>query len=320
MLHRYILPAVVLLLATLPLAAQQDAQLTHFSLNRSFLNPAASGSGNGPVFQGVYRRQWLGLDGAPETQLLSFHMPLMRQRVGVGVNLSRQSIGISRQVNAELNYAYRLPIGRGHLSAGMSASVQYFAEDYADPRLKATQSLSFDPGAATGLQSRFLPNFGFGLYYHSRDWYAGVAVPRLVEGEIDFGPGTEAISTQRRHLYVAGGYRHELSPFLAFHPQILVKQVQGAPMDADLYLGLELNDQFHGGINYRFGGNRDLGAGESLDLLLGFRIRQQYMLSVAYDVSVSRIRTYQNGTIEVMIGYFPGNSAPKAIDNPRFFD
>lgn len=318
----YILPIVVLIsMITVKVTAQQEAQITQFMFNRLMYTPAYAGSAEGACISGLYRKQWIGLEGSPDMQLVSFHTPLFQRRVGLGVNLSRQAIGITRQLTAEMSYAYRIPLGNGYLSAGLSGSVRYFAEDYSDPRIKGTQDIQFDPGVPQSQQSKYLPNFGAGIYYQAKDWYAGIGLPRMIEGDIDFGGGAEeGISKEVRHYYALGGYRVHLSPSVDFHPQVLFKYVEGAPFDADIHLALELKDQFHAGVTYRLGGDSDLGAGESIDLVLGFKIQQRFLVSMGYDITLSKIRDYQNGTVEVMLGYCIAGPSPKAIDNPRFFE
>lgn len=311
---------MAMLLSGLPLRAQQEAMMTQFMFNRLFFNPAYAGSEGHPSLSGLYRKQWVGLEGSPDLQLVSFHMPLFQQRVGLGANLSRQSIGITRQLTAEMSYAYRIPLGRGYLSAGLSGSVRYFQEDYSDPRVKATQAIQLDQAIPVGMQTRYLPNFGAGLYYQAQEWYAGIGLPRMIESPLDFGGGTVSSSREIRHYYAMGGFRTQLSPYLALHPQLMLRYVENVPLDADIHLALEVDNQFHAGVTYRMGGNLDRARGESVDLILGFRIQEQIMLSVGYDIAMSRIRTYQNGTLEVMLQYGIGRTGAATYDNPRFFD
>ncbi len=303
-----------------PVAGQQDGQFTQFMFNRLFYTPAFAGSEGGPCVSLIYRKQWIGLEGAPEAQMVSFNTPLFQQRVGMGVNLYRTSIGITRNVTAEMAYSYRIPLGRGYLGVGLAGSVRYFAEDYGDERIKGTQDISLDPGVPLGLQTKYLPNFGAGIYYQGVNWYAGAGVPRLVEGNIDFGNGSDRPSTELRHYYALGGYRITLNNFLDLHPQVLLKYVEDAPFDADLHVALEMKNQFHAGLTYRFGGDRDPGLGESIDLILGFRIRQHFLLSVEYDIALSDIRDYQNGTFEALLRFCFGKDEASEIDNPRFFN
>lgn len=317
---QYILAAVLSLMGTIHLRAQQESLITQFMHNKMFFTPAYAGSEEGPCASALYRKQWIGIEGSPELQLVSFHLPLFQQRVGLGANISRHAIGVTRQITAELAYAYRIPVARGYLSAGLSGSVRYFSEDLSDPRVKPLQDINQDQAIALGQQSRYIPNFGVGLYYQAREWYAGAGMPRLIESDIDFGAGGSAVSRERRLFYLMGGYRFALSPYVAFHPQIMMRYGQGIPLDGDLHLGLEMNDQFLAGVSYRMGGHIRNGGGESLDLMIGFRLKKQLLISAAYDISLTKIRTYQNGTVEVMLQYCFGKAGSSQIDNPRFFD
>jgi Type IX secretion system membrane protein PorP/SprF len=56
------------------LQAQQPVQYSLYFLNPTAFNPAAAGTENSLVFTGGFRQQWTGLDGAPQTQILTVHL------------------------------------------------------------------------------------------------------------------------------------------------------------------------------------------------------------------------------------------------------
>ena len=62
--------------------AQQDAQYTQYMYNTLSVNPAYAGSRDVFSFVGLYRTQWVGLDGAPDTFTASMHSPLS-EKVGI---------------------------------------------------------------------------------------------------------------------------------------------------------------------------------------------------------------------------------------------
>jgi len=84
--------------------AQQEHQYTQFMFNKLGHNPGYAGSKDGACLTGIYRSQWMGLEGAPNSQLLSFNMPLLNKRIGVGVNLSRSLLDISVMTTQTLGY------------------------------------------------------------------------------------------------------------------------------------------------------------------------------------------------------------------------
>ena len=74
--------------------AQQDAQYTQYMYNTLSINPAYAGSRDVLSIVGLYRTQWVGLDGAPQTGTLSLHSPV-GERVGLALNITRDEIYIS---------------------------------------------------------------------------------------------------------------------------------------------------------------------------------------------------------------------------------
>ena len=104
---------IVLIIASFSIVvakAQQEPQFTFNQHAMHLYNPSAAGNKEGPVFTGIHRQQWLGFQGAPKTQLMSFHMPLADHKAGVGMVLSRQRIGISSQFTAALSYSYMIKL------------------------------------------------------------------------------------------------------------------------------------------------------------------------------------------------------------------
>ena len=73
--------------------AQQDAQYTQYMYNTLRVNPAYAGSRGQLSFAGLYRSQWVGLDGAPETFTLNLHSPIQNSRLGYGISIVNDNIG-----------------------------------------------------------------------------------------------------------------------------------------------------------------------------------------------------------------------------------
>src|SRR5690349_24278355 len=75
--------------------AQQQPLHTMFMYNKLLINPAYAGYHEHPCASAIVREQWIGFTGAPKTQSLSLHGPLSSQRIGIGLNVQRRSIGVS---------------------------------------------------------------------------------------------------------------------------------------------------------------------------------------------------------------------------------
>ncbi|TAK40326.1 MAG: type IX secretion system membrane protein PorP/SprF [Saprospiraceae bacterium] len=314
-----ILTAFIITLATLPvIQAQQQFQNTQFMYYKLGYNPAYAGSQESPCISAIYRQQWLGLDGAPATMALTFNMPLMNQRVGVGANLYRQTIGITNIYNLDGVYAYRTRLGHGMLGIGVMGSIRSMEQDF--QLTTATQPKPEDPSIPDGTVDKFLFNFGAGLYYNSENFYLGLSVPRLLENNIDFASADVFISREVQHVYLMGGLVLPVNDQLKFQPQAMLKYVGKAPVDLDGNVNLIIQDRYIVGITYRLGGNKSSGVGESLDILLAAQLTNNLLFGVSYDYTLSDLKDYSTGSIEASVHYCIGKAGKgKDYVNPRFF-
>jgi type IX secretion system PorP/SprF family membrane protein len=309
-----------LLLIALPalLFAQQEAHNTQFMHYKLGYNPAYAGTHEAPCVTALVRSQWLGIEGAPQTQALSFNMPLLNQRVGVGGNLSRQSIGITELITLDGIYSYRVRLWRGYLSMGIQGSIRSLSIDYTDPRLRGTQPLEIDPAVPDLSQRRFLYNFGTGLYYHSDKFYLGLSAPRLLPSNIDFAETEQKIAREVQHVYFMGGFSIKAGENIRFQPQTLVKVVPNAPIDADINLSAIFSERYTAGLTTRLGGSSK-GIAESMGVILAAQISNNMLLGFSYDITLSELRDFNTGSMEVLLRLCFGKSEGEDIVNPRFF-
>jgi type IX secretion system PorP/SprF family membrane protein len=186
---------------------------------------------------------------------------------------------------------------RGTFSVGLQASMRNIRQNWADPRLVALDQ--DDLGIPTESRSKFLPNFGAGVYYvaYHDKWYAGLAVPRLVANNIDFAEFGTVFSREVQHFNVMGGITFEANEVLEITPQALFRYAIGAPFDAEMNVSLLLRKKFYGGLTYRVGGDTN-GAGESVDAMLGMQVTENLFFSLSYDIGITRLRKYNNGSLE----------------------
>lgn len=299
--------------------AQQQRLYTMFMYNKLGLNPGYAGYHEHGCITGIYRSQWLGLEGAPETQVLSFHTPFGGKRIGFGLGLSRETIGISSQTTLDAIYAYKVPLGNGTLSLGAQASVRQMKVDYTDPAIKAIEDLAFDQGVDLGQDSRFVANFGAGLYYHTPKFYFGVSSPRMMNSDIDFEENNLFIAREERHWYAMTGVVIPLNYSIDLVPQVLGRYTPAAPVNFDFNASMIWKKDYTLGLTFRTGGGEG-DIGESLDLIASAKVMRGLLLGVSYDLTLSDLRRYSNGSIEVLLRYC-FHEAPKQgiFVDPRYF-
>lgn len=316
---RSIITLAFLFCLSFQMSGQQQAQYTQFMYYKLGYNPGYAGASESPCISAIVRSQWLGLEGAPQTQILTYSMPLMNQRVGVGAILQRESVGISEAITFNGIYSYRFRLGRGYVGMGVQGSIRSFRMDFMDERLISTQPLQIDESIPMGAQQKFIFNAGAGLYYSGEQFYVGFSVPRLIDNNIDFGNSTLEVSREFRHFYFMGGVSIPLNDNTSLQPQVLIKYVDNAPLDADFNLTLNILNKYMIGGTYRLGGSSVTGFGESIDILLAAQISRNVLFGVSYDITLSEIKDYNTGSFEAVLRFCFNQSEGEEYINPRFF-
>ncbi len=302
------------------ICAQQEEQFTQFMFYKQGFNPGFAGSEAGTAISGLYRSQWVGLEGAPETQLLTFSSRVAN-RIGIGANVLRQTIGITSYYTFDGVYSYKItPLGKGELYAGIQGSMRLLRVDY--NQLKGTQPITIDQAIPAGIQSKIVPNAGFGLYYAGQHFYAGLSAPRLINNNIDLADSGDIISLESRHLFFMLGYYWSIGEAVLI-PQGLAKYVAGAPVDLDVNVTLKFKSRFSIGASYRLGGNLPESTGESASLMVGIPLGKSMLLGLAYEATLTDLRTYNSGSMEGVIRYIFGGgedvSGGPELEDPIFF-
>jgi type IX secretion system PorP/SprF family membrane protein len=308
---------ILILLGTLflpiqNLSAQQEDAFAQFMYYKQAINPAQTGSSQGINITGLVRNQWIGLSGAPKWQSLLFSMPLLNNRVGVGGNIYRHTIGITQITGLDGSYAYRLPVPRGFLSFGLQTSVRFMQQNFG--LVTGTQPIEQDESIPIGLQSKYLPNFGAGVYYESKRAYVGLSVPRLLRSNIDFSDKGQLITRETQHYYFMAGATIPLGESWELNPQTLWRYLPNAPFDADINLSAIFKKKISGGLSYRIGS-------ETAIVSTGLQLGDHLHLGMAFEASFSDIQKYNSGTAEVIIRYFLASKKGENAEavTPRFY-
>jgi len=296
--------SLVLLMISGALYSQQQVQYTQFMHNKMALNSSIAGSKGAPVFAALLRQQWIGVEGAPVSQSVTFHAPIPKRKIGLGFVLTNDQIGVTRSIGVSANYAYHIELKEDlFLSAGLNTSIRQLRINWNDA-VAIHQGDAFVP--ANGESSKMMVNFGTGFLFYNDRFYAGVSAPSLLKNRIDFGVGAASSETQAReeiHFYAMAGTLFPIQGKLSLKPALLVKYVNNAPVDFDLHASLDWNRRFSLGATYRTGGSLNRPVGESIDVLVGFSPSQSIRLGLSYDYSLTKINQYTVGSIELFGEY-----------------
>lgn len=314
---KQLLTLVALLWCVTDTQAQQEAHYTQYMYNNTLNNPAFAGSRRIPTLTATYRNQWMGFQGNPQSYLLSFDSPVNKDRLGTGVILGSQSEGISRRQFGKLVFSYAaIKTQQMTLRIGMNMSVRQYRYDTQSPTVYVEEKN--DASLIQETPNFINANVGFGVYFDTERFYAGISIPNLNKNAIAIGANASAntIGREQRHAYfIAGGLIPMGSENLVLKPSVLYKYVANAPFSLDANVSVMISQKFTVGTSYRVGASGN--SGDSIDFLGFVQATDRLGFGFSYDYTLSAIRKYSNGTLEALIRYDLGVS--NALKNPRFF-
>ena len=284
--------------------AQQDAMYSQYMFNTLIINPAYAGSRDVLSATALHRRQWINVDGAPITTTFSVDAPFHNEKIGLGLTLVNDKIGVSTNTGIFANYAYRIRLKeKGVLALGLSAGASQFRTNLADVKTSSNNS-TFDPAFSEN-QTKLLPNFGVGIYYTTDKFYVGLSLPHLLNNRL-----ANTSAKQFRHLFFAMGTVVPLINNLKIKPSFLYKYVNAAPMQLDLNCNFWFYDVFALGVSYR--------TDKTMIGMLEIQATPQFRVGYAYDMNFSKLSTLNTGSHEIMMRYeFSFNK--KKVLTPRYF-
>ncbi len=287
--------------------AQQEPQYSQYMYNMSTVNPAYVTNQSGLISTGLlYRRQWTGVEGAPQTANVFGNIPI-NQNIELSVNYVNDRIGDAIPVNnnyVNVDFAYITRISdQTRLSYGLKAGINNFKIDPSD------SDVFTDPAFADNTSTTQL-NIGAGVYMFTGNFYAGISSPNLLPNDIDVND--IGVSETKTHIYGIAGYVFDFVDEVRLKPSTVIKQVIDSPLTFDLSLNALFYDKFELGVSYRYT--------DAFIALTGFNITRNLKIGYAYDFSVSDLSGYNNGSHEIVLLYnFDLLNFSKTYSSPRFF-
>jgi type IX secretion system PorP/SprF family membrane protein len=284
--------------------AQQDAQYTQYMYNTININPAYAGSRGAMSIFAMHRTQWVGLDGAPVTNVASINTPLNNNNLGLGVSFINDKIGPTNETTISADFSYTIPMSETlKLSFGVKATANLFNLDIS--KLNPSQP---DP-SIQNIDNEFSPNIGAGLYLHSDKGYVGISIPNFIESN-RYDDNEVAIFKEKINYYLIGGYVFDLKNTVKFKPAVLTKMVIGAPLQVDVSGNFMFSEKFVVGVAYRWSA--------ALSAMVGFQVSDGMYIGYGYDRETTRLNNYNSGSHEIFLRYEIFKNNGKII-TPRFF-
>uniref|UniRef100_UPI003BA4BA18 PorP/SprF family type IX secretion system membrane protein n=1 Tax=Emticicia sp. TaxID=1930953 RepID=UPI003BA4BA18 len=313
--------------------AQQEAMFSQYMFNTLAINPAYAGSRDVLSLTALGRYQWVGVEGAPKTFTFSMDTPIKNEKMGIGLQVTRDEVGLQKNTGVYATYSYRIKVGpRSTLSFGVQGGATNVRWALSDAQNLTDGTDNVFLGA--GDQNKNLPNFGGGIYLSNDKGYIGVSCPQIMQNIItnyNVGGSTGAVGRTRRHYFAMMGFVIGKGSF-KIKPSTMVRYTQGVPLGVDGNLNFWIKDKIAFGVSGRSSQFQAMGQDTKnlFDAAIGMmelQLTPQFKLGYAYDFTSNKLNDQSKSgvtrflgipTHEVLIRYEFGFGKNKIL-TPRYF-
>jgi type IX secretion system PorP/SprF family membrane protein len=275
--------------------AQQIPITSHSYVNNFVYNPAQIG--NKEYARGFMhtRKQWVGIQGAPETYLFSVDGPVSGKKVGLGLMLFNDETDIIGRTGGYGAYKYSFKLAKNHrIALGLGAG-------FLQNRIAFDKIRADEPGESTLLanrEKRTAFDANLGLVYRFKNLCVGFASYQLFHNGLYYENSIDFRSLQYkliRHYIGAISYKQPISRELRLDPRIVMRSVQGMPVQFDVSTYLNWNDQAWLGLTYEHH--------YGVNVAIGGLLYDKFIAGYSYSMSTGNIANYTDGSHEVVLGF-----------------
>jgi type IX secretion system PorP/SprF family membrane protein len=272
---------VILLSSYFAVKAQHSSDYIRYMFNGLLLNPSYAGSHEAMDITALYRKQWIGIGGAPVTMSFGAHTALKNKRLNTGLVIENDRFGLFESTRALAIYAYRFRFQKGQLAFGLQFGVESYSYNWNMIRVKDEN----DPNFSDMPQRNIFPAGGAGVYYHSEKFYIGFAAPSMLR--MQTGGDIEMI--------LNSGAVISLSDRWHLKPALISKYLRNSPPSINVSATLYYMDKFGIGTGYTY-----LNA---VSAFFDIGVNDQLRFGYGYAWPNALMRTFSSGSHELMLNY-----------------
>ncbi|MFM7104613.1 MAG: type IX secretion system membrane protein PorP/SprF, partial [Flavobacteriales bacterium] len=287
--------------------AQQDGLYSNQLFSMQEFNPAYVGSRG--VMSGtiMHRSQWLGLEGAPNSEFIAVNAPLPFYNMSGGFSFSSDRIGPLSTTSLGLDAAHQLRFSeKSFIRYGVKLSGMFSNANFGELNLNEGNDALF----AGNVRSKMAVNVGFGAIYFYDKYYLGVSSPRMINSKYKASSdnGMNIMNTQRQ-ICLNAGASIQITPEILLRPTMMARITSGAPVSMDLATTAVYKDLFWFGLLGRYG--------DAFGVSLGGNVTDEIQLGYAFDASVGGLSGYTSH--EIVFRYDMIKNNEKLASHLRYF-
>lgn len=307
----YLLAALVMLLSPAVAQAQTDPQYSQYYEVQSFYNPAAIGLTDNLTIRGGARLQWVGIENAPVsfTGLANMPVKLFGKRIGVGVVMNQESIGLYSTLNLDAQLGYKFKKFGGEWTVGLGVGI--YDQSFKGSEVYIPGDDEYHQSSDTAIPTSDIHgtglDIGAGLYYRHPLFWAGLSCTHLNQPQVSMstegasggsagGSGMDAkyTFTANRTLYfMAGGNIAIKNTLFEIVPSLMVKS-DFTFTSAEVTARARYRKFISFGVGYRW--NDAVIATVSAEV-------KNFFIGYSFDYALTAINRASSGSHELFLGY-----------------
>jgi type IX secretion system PorP/SprF family membrane protein len=274
-----------------------------------------AGSQNNGNIALIYKKQLLGFDNSPNSQVISMDYPFSKSRIGLGLNGFKDQNGATGFSGFESTFAYHISSEKNPLtgfSFGLSATYNQHNVD----------NLNFKPEESDDLTlnnpdkwSDSYPNANFGFNFYSNGFNLGVSAYNII-------PRVSTIFTNEDDIqnaftvFINSGIDLKAKENIVIRPNVLIRTQRNSDYQFDMMLDFKfisspssfftVSPVFR---NYGYAaltGRQSMGANALISL-------HPFVIGYQFEMPLTVVNDYSKGGNHVIFLAFKLTSKPEAI-------
>lgn len=307
---------IIIAMMSLSVKAQQLPLFSQYMFNGFLVNPSVAGLDGYTAVTLTAREQWLGMKDAPKTHIVAFQARILKKshisrnksvwrrfmsrtrsgRIGVGGYLYNDRNGLIDRTGAQFTYAYHIKMRSDQLSFGLSANIY----QYSINRSRLELENPSDALVNNSDLKMYIPDFSFGAYYTTREYYVGFATAQLLQSSLQLSNDNSSMFRSYRQYSLTAGYNFDINKRMSVVPSMYLKVTNQLVPQVDVSAKMYFNDSYYAGLSMRTGG---------AIILLGGVTIEKVTVGVAYDYNLNGLRKHNYGSFEMMAAMKFGDNA-----------
>jgi len=280
---------ITILLLSVVGFSQQMPQTNVYGYNKYAINPAYAGASGCTEINFSHLNQWVKIEGAPLTSLLSANTRIGKS-LGVGGQVLIDKIGMLQQVSGLGSVSYGFTFANVHkVRAGLSLGFNQY-------RLDPSSAIVFDPNdpiVTGGNQSAGTVNTEIGFTYNWKNLEIAMASKQLIQAYSNFGYAGLNGYGLKRHATIYASYNVDINDKWTVKPSLFAKGTSNG-YQLDINADAIYKNFIYAGLGYR--------TRVGLIARAGVNIQDLFFIGYAYETPMSNIAGYSAGSHEFMLG------------------